>query len=827
MKTRPSSRLLPLVAVLVAGSFGCGESDPQGPLPPPISLSVAPAALLRVELPESSRPDGAAAPNTLPLGPWEPLGVEEGVRAYRGALPFDQVYLGESTRNGPVGMKLLDPRGEPIPYRRGRGAKGPEGMSWRLDEREIQLRVPADGPAPEGLTARFPRAVAWENGLNRAQSGVEGEAFALRRTELGHDDWRGLFLPAPGRAEWAVTVPAGGALGLQARILSPAVDEGEGSDGAVLEVTVGLGEQRERVGRLSLEAGQAWERGVFDLSAYGGRDVVLGVESRPGETALLDYVFVADPVVYVPSTEPRRVVFLFVDTLRRDHVGMYGYTERATTPVLDAWARDAVVFERARSNAPWTLPSVQGLLSGRSPHEWEAALTLPELLEDAGFATTFLSANPYLKPSFGMDRGWTRYRFRFMATAEQQVDAALETLERYPDRDMALMVQFMDPHLPYTEPRPFRRLWVGARPEELQGQVSRDKLVALELEPEALARVRPWVVARYDQNVRYVDAQIERLLERLDEDDIVVFFSDHGEEFWEHGGVEHGHTVYEELLAVPLAIRAPGLPPGRVASPVSLADVAPTVAELLGLELPAARGVSLVGAARGEWDGDGAFTERFIPFGHTLYGDEAWGVLSGHRKWFIQGERELSYDLGVDPAEAHALAWKREERESFSTALARSTGCAVHAVWRVEGQGLRKSTEQRHGSVSLSHPLGFEQAWDTPGIRKETATPVIEAGRVVVKAGGGKRIPREFYATTADPGAPPDGLEIVVDTGSRVLRASWGEEVVRSGDAALEVGKGKGAYRLTRALAPNCGEVAQVEPDLLTVEQLRELGYIE
>jgi len=822
-------RSLTLHIWLISGLLAMMSCDtaqkPKQQLPPSPAflLSLHPESLVRLGLPDSNRPGGVAAPSELPIeGPWEAVNLASGVIEYQAALPFDQVFQGESADSAPAGLKIFDRNRSAVPYRRNLSSKDRSGCSWRLDGRTITLRVPEDEQPPSTLSAKYPPGTTWLNGLDRAHSTADDREYALRRTGLIHDDREGLLLPAPGTAVWRVAIPAGAVLSLEAKILPPSVLDGHTSDGAALEVLVAENDIERFLGRLVLEPGEDWAGWKLDLTRYADQDVDLVLRTTPGEGNELDYVFLAEPAIHVPRATPRRVVLVFVDTLRRDHVGLYGYRDHPTTPVLDAWAEEAVVFHNAHTFSPWTLPSVQALLSGREPHSWSTEHTLPEVLRQEGFTTAFLCANPYLKPAFGMADGWSQYQFEFMATAEHQVDAAIELLDRSQERDLALMVQFMDPHLPYREPMPFRALWAGSRPTALPGLVTRDRLIELKPDDEQLAEIKPWVIDRYDQNIRYVDEQIGRLLLHLDDDDIVVFFSDHGEEFWDHGGVEHGHTVYEELLAVPLVIKAPGLEPGRVDEPVSLMDVAPTVADLLGTSLPGARGVSLVGVVGASQEQRELLSKRPVAFGRTLYGDEAWGVYEGDSKWFVWGSQEHAYDLATDPIEQKNLVANGSTADRSVPVLEQALGCPVLPVWRVAGQGLRKSTKQRRGSVTLSHPEGFTTAWATRGIRAETATPTVVDGEVVVSAGGGKKIPREFYAVGPSTEDSPIGMSLVVDTGTRIFRNSAGGD-----GAVIEAGTDSHHYTLMAGIAPRCEESAEVEVDEQTLEQLRELGYIE
>jgi arylsulfatase A-like enzyme len=204
------------------------------------------------------------------------------------------------------------------------------------------------------------------------------------------------------------------------------------------------------------------------------------------------------------------VALIFVDTLRADHLGIYGY-ERSTSPLLDRWAETAVVFEAARAPAPWTLPSARAVLSGRQPESWYEEANLPERMAEAGFLTLAAVSNPYLAASFDMHRGWSEHTMQNKRPADALVDAAIASIEAHADRDLLLMVHFMDTHLPYREPPPYRELWAEPRPEEAEEFV-REDLLKLDPSSRDFPRRRRETIDRYDQNIRFVDAELARLL---------------------------------------------------------------------------------------------------------------------------------------------------------------------------------------------------------------------------------------------------------------------------------------------------------------------------
>ena len=148
-------------------------------------------------------------------------------------------------------------------------------------------------------------------------------------------------------------------------------------------------------------------------------------------------------------------------------------------------------------------------------------------------------------------------------------------MDQHADRDTLVWVQFMEAHLPFMEPPAYRELFAGDQPEALRA-VTRNELVKLKPSSSTFDEINTYVQARYDQNIRVMDDQIDRLLAAAGPDATVVLFSDHGEEFWDHGNYEHGHSFYEELLSVPMVIRDPHLPAGAFDVPTSLLDLAPS-----------------------------------------------------------------------------------------------------------------------------------------------------------------------------------------------------------------------------------------------------------
>jgi arylsulfatase A-like enzyme len=310
----------------------------------------------------------------------------------------------------------------------------------------------------------------------------------------------------------------------------------------------------------------------------------------------------------VSPAPPRVIVLISIDTLRADALGSYGNSHGAT-PYLDSLAADGVRFAQAFAQSPWTIPSHASLLTSLYPPVAAAtahralppsAITLPEVLRDAGYETGAIVNVDYLGRKFGFDQGFDEFHERLIHRgAAGAVDAALAFLQRSPARRVFLFLHVFDVHGPYADGP---RAGAAGEPDATIRYLQRIRYHDyLQLDRfEHLADVR----AAYDAGVRRVDVELGRLFADLRrrglyDEALIVVTADHGEAFFEHRiWVGHGLFLYDNELRIPMILKLParyGAAGTVVDTPASLVDVMPTIMEVAGLaSAPSVQGHSLL-----------------------------------------------------------------------------------------------------------------------------------------------------------------------------------------------------------------------------------------
>lgn len=349
------------------------------------------------------------------------------------------------------------------------------------------------------------------------------------------------------------------------------------------------------------------------------------------------------PAGPVPGRE--KVLLITVDTLRADYLGSSGY-DLPTTPFVDSLLREGHRFTSAITPIPRTTQALASMLTGCYPHGHgvrtlfdrmePGVISIAQLARERGYATLAVVSNHILVPDRGLDRGFDLYDFAGDARdAEQTTLAAIDHLEGH-DGDEALFVwvHYIDPHVPYYPPekiaRRFDPAYEGryalsfgtvrggtgdaAYPEDLPKS---EAVYRNPLEPEVNAHLR----RLYAAEVRHTDDQIEVLVRwirgALGEDWVILFAADHGESLGEHDYYyDHGDYLYDASLRVPLGIIMPPDDPlrgsGTIDDPVSLVDVAPTLAEILDLRFPDRSGCPVEGRSLVPLMGGGSVPPRVL-----------------------------------------------------------------------------------------------------------------------------------------------------------------------------------------------------------------------
>jgi len=473
--------------------------------------------------------------------------------------------------------------------------------------------------------------------------------------------------------------------------------------------------------------------GVVLVAVDEGAKAELGIEAYQGEA-------------------PPNLVMILIDTLRADRLGCYGY-ERPTSPVIDELAAKGTLFDAAYAHASWTRPSVASLMTSLYPssHDIQDDLdalpaslpTLAQVMKARGYHTAAFSANPQISPTYGFDRGFDVFgesgshlvrraaigllehtvkrtiRLRLLpalagggdgkpAKAKKKdpehAGAALLNKQAFRwldgfdgEQPFFLYMQYIDPHTPYSPPvdlineggqapvsLPATYIDKDAPPFPLSEYARADDEVL-----EGLSRL-------YDAEIRFVDREFGKLLERLEqrgllENTYIVVTSDHGEELYDHKQWLHGQSLFDELVRVPLVVTGPGVATQVVAEPVELVDLLPTAAGWCDVELDFDKhGRDLGGVLAG-----GAGDPERVVFSEREGTYAIHAVRRGDHKLIRitspEGITWMEFDLSQDPGELQNLAEAQEPdgelRRLLDQAVLVSSAFLGERSGKVEAEG--------------------------------------------------------------------------------------------------------------------------------------------
>lgn len=616
--------------------------------------------------------------------------------------------------------------------------------------------------------------------------------FALKVT-LASELRSVLFAPTPSTYQFTLKIPKKARLDFGYGIISESW--GDGYTGAHFEIDLidASGNSHalfsESINPNRIQSERTWFDRRIDLSSYADQEItlkmktgtVMPTEAEPSASFgnRFEYAVWSNPTLFATTTKDDKlnVILISYDTLRADHLGCYGYG-RETSPNIDQFAKNAILFKNAFSASSWTLPSHASIFTSLLPSRHQATvdtsdasqgkfrttpladtyLTLAEVLRDTGYATAAFTGGGYVASSLGFHQGFEAYRDGH--GIENILDKSITWLERHRSRNFFLFLHTYEIHTPYHR-RTFAtghdkgRFGESFKYESRNCKNTPEHDAFLNLLSTATAREREYIVALYDGGIHYADrfmgallTQLERL--NLRKNTLIVFLSDHGEELWDRYpqmSGQHGHSPYDELLHVPLIVALPYGPSRQtINEPVSLIDVFPTVLDLLDVSYDGRRihGSSLAPLIMGTprrsdnrvvysedmWWGPSRHSIRTDTFKFiytpdvTGMGDYYTGVDFFSRGALVLGEmhQQELYNLIDDPREQTNITAQNKQFAAKFRKQVRVTFGVVTTRW------LEKPPDV------IPHGVAFGS--NTVLIQLEGAIKPIEAVEVLSRTGG-------------------------------------------------------------------------------------------
>lgn len=401
-----------------------------------------------------------------------------------------------------------------------------------------------------------------------------------------------------------------------------------------------------------------------------------------------------------PAKKAKNVIVVMIDTLRADHTAPYAET-RVKSPAFNKLAESGALFEKFSAVEDWTKPSCATILTGLYPHTHKTQSDMGKLpsnirmiseeMQKRGILAGAFIANGYVSGKFGFKKGWNRYtnyiREGKNTDAEHVFGDAIEWIREVKDEPFYAYIHTIDPHVPYSPPEEFLQMYDKG---EYQGPVS-PRRTAEHLEdikkgkfnPSARDKIR--IEALYDGEISYHDKWFGDFLEKLEslnilEETLIMVVSDHGEEFWDHGSVGHGHQIHQELIHVPFLMVWKGTIPEktRIAENYDHTCIVPTIFEAMDLKPPDyLEGPSVLDRAMGgQSEGPQA--------GFSTHQGDREAVWSNNWKVLMRGPiKTFLYDLGSDPKCQTNLAAKRPITLTYlRTLLGQFHGSQDKSKWR-------------------------------------------------------------------------------------------------------------------------------------------------
>jgi len=404
---------------------------------------------------------------------------------------------------------------------------------------------------------------------------IKGAPFIIMG-KIGSVTRRSLFMPSPSQAEVTLTVPEKASLQFAAGI-DEYVRRSNTSSCIFRVIFLENSTQHtlyeETFQSYKNKGKPEWREVSIDLSQFQNKKGILRFETEPlpsqevEDNISLGYLLLANPKILLPgSPEEPSIILISIDTLRSDHLGLYGYAKEVS-PFLDTMVSETAVFDRAIAQAPYTVTSHMTMMTSLWPrvhqiltHEYQERLstkwlTIPQILKARGYMTAGFTGGGQVSAVYGFDRGMDVYDYRG-GRSEITFQKAIKWMTKTQGNPFFLFLHTYGPHMPYNPPPPYDTIF----DPDYAGDVTKWTEENVQItDPELFDRI----VDLYDGEIRYVDSQIQHVIQFLKDADLyentmIIITSDHGEEFMERGAMAyHSHTLYNELLLVPLIIKFP------------------------------------------------------------------------------------------------------------------------------------------------------------------------------------------------------------------------------------------------------------------------------
>ncbi len=477
----------------------------------------------------------------------------------------------------------------------------------------LLILVPCLDLRPRENQVSFPPSFSDAPASSDSHSGVSG-----RIIKLGEEVREGVAVKPNSRTSITTDIPPSALLRFAAGVTAS-------KDQVPYNLTVSVSDKNnttEIMEKTIETARTAWHDLKVDLSGHAGESKKISITVSTPSAKQDERIFLSTPRIKGGKELQRlsahpNIVLIVIDTLRADHVGAYGYEVRETSPFFNKfWQEQGVLFEQAYSTSSWTTPAVASMFTSLYPARHGAynvphgilessLLTLPEVLDRAGYRTIGLSGNYLISASFNFTQGFDSFHdmgnyFAHWNGDQVIADRFRKEFSSNSSQPLFLYVHFVNPHYPYSKQPLFIPESKRVLESMLVANVLRSNMATWygmkffpELPRQKAELAENALLSDYDREIKRSDSALRHIYKTLEtrgetDDTLFIVVSDHGEEFNDHGGFMHRTTLYNEQIHVPFLVAGPALGKAgsRVSCPVSLIDVMPTILDYAGIEGP-------------------------------------------------------------------------------------------------------------------------------------------------------------------------------------------------------------------------------------------------